>query len=150
MARTISKLVEKHAKKRQKFRLAELPREVESAIDVYMQEGRPNWRGDLLSVTVVWIPLGKLIEMCWECATDGLLADMGTFEEYHKWYTTHTDYDPKDRPGLWPVILCEEKNVPYWGLFEDGWHRFHTYVDRYGKGKWILCIYKFHFRKGKR
>jgi hypothetical protein len=141
----------KKAKKTETFSVGELPKEVEGAIDVYMAEGRPEWRDDMESVTVVWLPLGKLIDAMWETRTRDIPCE--TFQEYHEWYLGYGDCKPEMRPGLWPPILAGDEWVEATNgqgngecLFEDGWHRFHTYVDRYSRRKLIPCIADFHWR----
>lgn len=46
------------------------------------------------------------------------------FEGYHRWYADRGDLP--QHTERWPSI---RSNQPEWdGYFEDGWHRFHSYV----------------------
>jgi hypothetical protein len=69
------------------------------------------------------------------------------FEEYHRWYqgierrfVTRGSYDE-----LWPITLevgyVESDKYDECDVFQDGWHRFHAYVDRYHGNKLIPCLY---------
>lgn len=49
----------------------------------------------------------------------------GSFEEYHKWYIGHCGEEKHTKKNPWPCFLSEFDDE----FFEDGWHRFHRYVD---------------------
>lgn len=48
--------------------------------------------------------------------------DQDSFDEYHKWYGQTKDHGSSILP-----ILVSDKNDEY---IEDGWHRFHSYIDK--------------------
>jgi len=47
------------------------------------------------------------------------------FDEYHKWYTDTCQIPVYDGPR-WPSIVSAFSDE----TFEDGWHRFHSYVQQ--------------------
>lgn len=54
------------------------------------------------------------------------------FDEYHKWYIEGGDIPQHE--SLWPIILSGDAEI-----ILDGWHRFHSYVD---KGIQVVpCVY---------
>jgi hypothetical protein len=76
----------------------------------------------------------KLIMKVEAIAGESLEKEHGSFDEYHAWYTTydmpnHTNRNP------YPCILSSFNDE----LFQDGWHRFHRYVEL--KMKMIPCVY---------
>lgn len=50
-------------------------------------------------------------------------VDFYTFDEYHNWYITTGEV--KKHETILPIIVTD-KNVEF---IEDGWHRFHHYVN---------------------
>lgn len=59
-------------------------------------------------------------------------VEYDTFEEYHKWYHDRTkEYHKWYRDGtdhgdsIFPIVLADTGE-----FIEDGWHRFHSYVDK--------------------
>lgn len=48
-----------------------------------------------------------------------------TFDEYHKWYCGNCQI-PKHEGSRWPCIVSAFPEE----TFEDGWHRFHSYVQQ--------------------
>lgn len=57
---------------------------------------------------------------------DGIF-DFDTFEEYHKWYCNPSRYEEPDCPfEVFPIIVSDKEE----SYIEDGWHRFHNYVDK--------------------
>ena len=144
----ITELV-KAAQKTKKFSVSALPVEIDEAINVYVGEDCEDWRDDIAHVTVVWVPLSKLIKSMW--INRGIIDDdLTSFTMYHRWYMSSAFWKGSSYDKLWPVFLSDNKNVCYDSILEDGWHRFHTYVDRYrGKAAKTLipCIYKLHSRK---
>jgi len=60
------------------------------------------------------------------------------FEEYHKWYIKNdgpAETTRHRRTNRWPCIISGFDDE----LFQDGWHRFHTYIRR--KDPTIPCIF---------
>lgn len=55
-----------------------------------------------------------------------------TFEEYHKWYMDGGDIP--SHKDVWAVILSSDDEI-----ILDGWHRFHSYVEK--DVKMVPCIY---------
>lgn len=93
------------------------------------------------------IPLIKLAEEVW---SDPELQESHTsFESYHRQYKK--DFAPwppkwvkRDPNSIYPVILSGPLGGPYnpeTGVLEDGWHRFHWYVDRWSPSKLIPVIW---------
>ena len=70
--------------------------------------------------------------------TRELKEEFDTPEECHKWYLKHEG--PKEttrhrRTNRWPCIISSYDDE----LFQDGWHRLHTYLRR--NDKTIPCIF---------
>jgi hypothetical protein len=59
-------------------------------------------------------------------ADPDLVADHGTFEDYHAWYVGRGNV-PDHGDSYWPSIEAQPGTGEY--LF-DGWHRFHSYVAK--------------------
>lgn len=49
----------------------------------------------------------------------------GSFAAYHRWYMRFADI--RQHTARWPVILNTDPSDPAW--IDDGWHRFHWYVE---------------------
>ena len=62
------------------------------------------------------------------------------FNEYHKWYRKKSKEDYGD--SVFPIMLSsdEDRMMPGFEFIEDGWHRFHSYVD---KGITNIPVVKF-------
>jgi hypothetical protein len=58
----------------------------------------------------------------------------GDFDAYHKWFMDHCGTEDHGE-SVWPVILDSTGDA----LLQDGWHRFHSYVER--KLEQIPCLY---------
>jgi hypothetical protein len=58
----------------------------------------------------------------------------GDFDSYHKWFLVHCGTEDHG-VSVWPVILDSTGDA----LLQDGWHRFHSYVER--KLEQIPCLY---------
>ena len=64
-----------------------------------------------------------------------------TFDAYHEWYMKfggwfdHTKHISRSRSYRWPCIMSGYNHE----VLEDGWHRFHSYIER--GDKTIPCIY---------
>lgn len=71
---------------------------------------------------VVTFPRQVAIDLCW--ATMEPYQNYPSFAKYHRWYLGHvTDkHPPEDR---WPAILDWQGAA----FLQDGWHRFHRYLD---------------------
>jgi hypothetical protein len=74
---------------------------------------------------LVQLPRQVAIDLCWECRESrDDAASPKTFQQYHKWYLPFvTDKHPANDP--WPSILDSSG----YSFLEDGWHRFHRYID---------------------
>jgi hypothetical protein len=58
-------------------------------------------------------------------ALGDLAADWsGDWDAYHAWYAGQGDVPDHPRDGRWPAIMSSFGDE----AFEDGWHRFHSYV----------------------
>jgi len=65
--------------------------------------------------------------------------DFDDFNKYHKWYRKQGKVDHGD--SVFPIILSSDKGVDdRFEFIEDGWHRFHSYVD---KGITNIPVVKF-------
>lgn len=59
-----------------------------------------------------------------------LKKDFKTFDEYHAWYLT-IGHTPNHGTSRWPCILDQGNRRTYdCEVFQDGWHRFHSYVKK--------------------
>lgn len=68
------------------------------------------------------IPIEELKRECYERSGD-IRNDFPNFDTYHDWYVREGD-TTNHKGSIWPCILsCQDDE-----LFEDGWHRFHSYV----------------------
>lgn len=98
---------------------------------------------------LVQIPLHELIELVRRMLIAYPLCLGGKettdFQKYHHWYqskcrTVRGSYDK-----LWPITLeaeyVESDEYDEYDVFQDGWHRFHTYVDKYHGHKLIPCLF---------
>jgi len=54
-----------------------------------------------------------------------MAEDHKDFETYHKWYMEGVGIPRHKKMNPWPCILSGFDDE----LFEDGWHRFHRYVQ---------------------
>ncbi len=51
------------------------------------------------------------------------------FNHYHKWYIKAGSIDHGD--SVFPIILSSDEGIDdRFEFIEDGWHRFHSYVDK--------------------
>lgn len=100
---------------------------------------------------LVWMPLRELIGLVKrQLVAYPLLLEgkrVADFEEYHRWYQeTGNRFAPRSSyDELWPITLeaeyVESEEYDEYDVFQDGWHRFHAYVDRYHGNKLIPCLY---------
>ena len=70
----------------------------------------------------VELPLQTAIDMVWFCRDPG--ETHGSFEAYHKWYKPFIE-DKHSAKDPWPSIIDTGGET----FLQDGWHRFHRYVD---------------------
>ena len=55
--------------------------------------------------------------------------DFDDFNKYHKWYRKQGKVDHGD--SVFPIILSSDESIENgFEFIEDGWHRFHSYVDK--------------------
>ena len=66
----------------------------------------------------------------------------GDFDAYHAWFLNHCGTEDHG-DSVWPVILDSTGDA----LLQDGWHRFHSYVER--KLEQIPCLYYPRRAKGR-
>lgn len=67
------------------------------------------------------------------------IDDWDDFNKYHKWYRKQGKVDHGD--SIFPIILSSDKAIEKgYEFIEDGWHRFHSYVD---KGITNIPVIKF-------
>lgn len=66
--------------------------------------------------------------------------DWDSFKEYHKWYMGRCLWKNSNKhySEIWPSILDGDSDD--WEVLQDGWHRFHTYVEQ-GKKTMPLIYY---------
>src|SRR5947209_6279223 len=90
------------------------------------REWRWSWRR---------IPLKDLAKELWR-NSGGMREDFGSFQEYHEWYVKKMGipvWARKEADSLWAILLDGPPGGPYEeSVIEDGWHRFHYYLDRHG------------------
>jgi hypothetical protein len=73
-----------------------------------------------------------------ECIKRSILSGEGfeTFNEYHKWFV-EGGVEQHTSKGKWACILSNyNADLEF---FEDGWHRFHRYVEL--KCRYIPCVF---------
>ena len=75
---------------------------------------------------LVNIPMTELIK-AWEQINEDFFKETGerlsSFTDYHAWYTSHDDTPNHPKENIWPPIFSGFDDE----LFQDGWHRFHSY-----------------------
>ena len=65
--------------------------------------------------------------------------DFDDFNKYHRWFRKQGKVDHGD--SVFPIILSSDKSLEWdFEFIEDGWHRFHSYVD---KGITNIPVVKF-------
>ena len=53
-----------------------------------------------------------------------IASSFSSWEDYHEWYTSHSDMPAHGHENRWPVILWNGNTE----TLQDGWHRFHSYI----------------------
>jgi len=90
---------------------------------------------------LVTVPTAELIELWGEIDSDATQDFDGDFDAYHVWYQKfrhqHDGRGGGDNP-TWPVILSGFHDE----LLEDGWHRFHQYIENGAEE--ITCLWYPH------
>lgn len=108
----------------------DLPQCSKNSIDVYYRE---EYEIDIDADDLFMyaeIPMIELIKAI-DVPID-LRKSIKTFDEYHKWYIDGGDIPSHE--GIWALVFADEED----DIIEDGWHRFHSYVE---KGiKTVPCI----------
>ena len=81
--------------------------------------------------------LGEISREVWK-KNRNMRADFRTFGAYHRWYIgkfVTPSWAKKSPTSVWAIILTGPLGGPYLDgddIIEDGWHRFHYYLNRYG------------------
>lgn len=133
------KIAERHGAKILKFK--DLPKQAQLALVVYMdcwflnsdvQPGKPidsylpfclKHHGDEL-FGIAMVPMEHLKKEIMKRKGD-VKREFKTFDAYHKWYCTSSrGMQVYSKKSVWPCILSQMGEE----IFEDGWHRFHSYV----------------------
>jgi len=65
--------------------------------------------------------------------------DFGSFNEYHKWYKKNCTIPRHNKINRWPCVMDSTTDLIYNGVLEDGWHRFHRYIE--AGHKTIPCVF---------
>jgi hypothetical protein len=81
----------------------------------------------------VVIPMSVMKDAVMKCGDD-ISQDFATFDDYHKWFVRQ-DILVHSARNRWPVILDNTGD----SLLQDGWHRFHRYVQL--KLLMVPCLY---------
>lgn len=141
----VKKLIKKFGGK--VCKLKDLPVNAQLALDHYMAIDGAAWeennQAERLkahaeeSYGLVNVPLEELkkaVSDNFKADPDKQVMTWKDFDEYHQWYMEDSVVDDHGK-SVWPVILnCYKEE-----LFQDGWHRFHSYAD---KGiKTVPCLY---------
>lgn len=129
-----------------------LPKNTRAALMQYGNEGFDDPEDGMGSQP--WdhgfISLGNLIRDVWRIQNDdgdSFTNEFKSFDEYHKWYkdNAYANYPwMRETPdSMWPIILGGPPGGPYEfnEVIQDGWHRFHWYVDRYQENKMIPVVW---------
>lgn len=127
-----------------------LPEPFGSAVDAYFEKRQEDPAGTRWSWTS--IRLDDLLELVWDHMTLAEAVPAGmTFADYHANYieeARRTEGWPPDwavrRPdSIWPIILEGPPSEPFGGTgIEDGWYRFHWYIDRWPRSKRIPVAWR--------
>lgn len=98
------------------------------------------------------MPLHALAEEVWK--DPELNQAYPSFRSYHRWYTQDHSWPPKwtkrDPDSVYPIILTGPPEGPYdpeKGVIDDGWHRFHWYIDRWGPRKMIPVVWPVGWKR---
>jgi len=125
----------------------DLPTEAQKAMAHYMAADGEAWETDDLRTCrrkygrvrfgVVRVPRQVLETECvrnFLSASDKHNQTWETFEEYHQWYMEDSVVE-NHGDSVWPVILnCFPDEI-----LQDGWHRFHHYVEN--RLETVPCLY---------
>ena len=119
------------------FEYRDLPLEAQVAIHHYMAADGCFWNTDSTEASVelygnmkfgfVMVPMHVLQEevMKSEFMHEDFPGITG-FDEYHQWFMHCGGMEGRGGRGVWPVILSSTTDE----ALQDGWHRFHQYVER--------------------
>jgi hypothetical protein len=116
------------------YRYRNLPASVKKPLWEYYRSGGTDPR----EWEWAWrpIPLKFLEKELWKSHKD-MREDFDSFEGYHRWYVeTHglPKWAEKDPGSVWAIMLDGPPGGPYAeSVIEDGWHRFHYYLEKYGR-----------------
>lgn len=128
------------------LRFDDLPENAQAALDEFHSGEIPpsSWRYGFARVPLRLL-VGELVRLNID------VRDYGGFDRYHreykKWATASEEWPPQwtkhDPNSIWPIILQGPPGGPYfdWAVIEDGWHRFHWYIDKYGPQKLIPVVW---------
>lgn len=72
------------------------------------------------------VPSRLILDLVWAFNVE-VRQDFDSVDEYHHWYVTEGGVMPRhSRRARWPSILAGENDPE---VLQDGWHRFHAYVE---------------------
>lgn len=92
------------------------------------------------------IPLDQLVRLVWTSSNSeakNLRKSWPSFAAYHRSYMRRPDgveWSKRNPDSVWPVILTESPDHPDSDI-DDGWHRFHYYVDHWPARKPIPVVW---------
>lgn len=73
------------------------------------------------------VPMAEMKARIFDTNAD-MADDFGDFDSYHAWYTGG-ERIPDHGASRWPCIEAEPSLDPQAEYLDDGWHRFHSYVN---------------------
>jgi hypothetical protein len=82
------------------------------------------------------VPADVLVEKIMKL--EHIQKDFKSFMDYHKWYKKNCTIPRHKNSNRWPCIMDSTTDPIYNGVLEDGWHRFHRYIE--SEHKTIPCI----------
>lgn len=127
-----------------------LPEPFQSAVESYFAARGEDAAGSRWSWAT--IRLDVLLAKVWDHMTLMEAVPRGvSFGEYHEGYIEEAgrseDWPPewakRDPDSIWPIILEGSPRREFGATgIEDGWHRFHWYVDRWPGSKRIPVMWR--------
>ena len=110
----------------------ELPETAQQALRHWSHEQsaeeQESWQREQgFAYEIETVPMAEMKARVFDTNAD-MPDDFGDFDSYHAWFTNGGD-TPDHGDSRWPVIEAEPSLDPQSEYLDDGWHRFHSYVN---------------------
>lgn len=97
-----------------------LPGECKAAISIYNRNFENHGKDNHASYALLSVPVEILESLVMQVEP---LKQFGSFQKYHEYYKSRTQL--KSYEKIYPVII----DTVFGCVIEDGWNRFHSYVE---------------------